>query len=117
VPGVHSSVSLITPVEVHIQEFPVDELDSAWVQQVDSELKAQGARLTSMEDRMEGMEASLQLNTEATFEIHDILTAAKGAFRTLGWLGTGAAWLMKLGAAVVALYAAAKTYFPHWFPK
>lgn len=103
-----------TPVELHYQEKPVDELDSAWVQQVDTELKAQGGRLSAIEERQERMEDALRLNTEATFEIHDILTAAKGAFRVFGWLGQGATWAVKLGVAVVGFYATVKALAPHW---
>lgn len=53
-------------------------------------------------------------NNEATFEIRDILTAAKGAFRVLGWLGQGTAWALKFGAATVGFYAAIKALAPHW---
>lgn len=97
----------VTPVEVHILEKPVTELDSAWVQQVDAELRSHGDRLTSIEK-------TLAENNEATFEIRDILTAAKGAFRVLGWLGQGTAWALKFGAATVGFYAAIKALAPHW---
>jgi hypothetical protein len=34
-----------------------------------------------------------------------------------GWVGGGLTWALKLGAALATAYAAAKIYFPHWFPK
>ena len=100
----------VTPVEVHIPEKPMTELDSAWVQQVDAELRSHGDRLTSIEK-------TLAENNEATFEIRDILTAAKGAFKVFGWVGQGVTWALKIGAALATAYGVAKVYFPHWFPK
>ena len=88
----------------------MDELDSAWVQQVDAELRSHGDRLASIEK-------TLAENNATTFEIRDILVAAKGAFRVFGWVGQGVTWALKIGAALATAYAAAKVYFPHWFPK
>lgn len=82
--------------------------DTDWKTQVDSQL-------ADLSVRQERMEQQIQLNTDATFEIHDILSAAKGAFRVLGWVGSFASWAVKIGAAGVAMYAAAKTAFPHLF--
>jgi len=104
-----------TPVELQFyQEHTVGDVDSAWINQVETELVKQGDRLTAIEERQERMEAALADNSAATFEIHDILTAAKGAFRVLGWLGQGTAWALKFGAATVGFYAAIKALAPHW---
>lgn len=97
----------VSLVEAHVLEKPMTELDSAWVQQVDAELRSHGDRLTSIEK-------TLAENNEATFEIRNTLTAAKGAFRVLGWLGQGTAWALKFGAATVGFYAAIKALAPHW---
>lgn len=54
--------------------------------------------------RMDAFEADLKLNTEKTLEIHSILTAAKGAFKVLGWLGVIFKWVGAIGSGCVAVY-------------
>lgn len=49
---------------------------------------------------------------EMTEEMVDLFAAAKGAFKMLGYIGTGIKWVGGVVAAVVALWVAIKTGFP-----
>ena len=40
----------------------------------------------------------------STDEVYDILTAAKGAFRVLGWIGVAAKWIGIIAGAVTAAW-------------
>lgn len=105
------------PVEVRYPENAVDQFDTSWGQQVETELLRQSERLTNIEQRQERLEHDLALNSSATFEIHDILTTAKGAFRFFGWVGKAATVLLKLGAVAAATWTTVKALAPHWLPK
>jgi hypothetical protein len=50
------------------------------------------------------IETELAANTAVTHEVRDLLTAFKGGFRVLGWLGTGLKWVGGLATACVAIY-------------
>lgn len=63
-------------------------------------------RLDTGSARMDSLEAAIKLNTDATMEARDILVAAKGAFRVLGWLGVIAKWVGGISTAGVAIYVA-----------
>lgn len=94
---------------------PITELDSAWVALVDDKLLQMAERQHRMEVRQENLEAALKMNNAMTTEIHDILSTAKSGFKFLGWIGTAATWLVKLGAFAAATYATLKLAFPHLF--
>lgn len=63
-------------------------------------------RLDTESARMDTLEKAIALNTEATVEARDILVAAKGAFKVLGWLGVIAKWVGGIASACVAIYLA-----------
>lgn len=71
--------------------------DSEWIALIEQRLK-------NGDERMGRIEAELTRNTEATTEVLDLLTAAKGAFRVLGGLGAVARWLGGIAAACVAIW-------------
>lgn len=105
-----------TPVELHFyQEKPMDELDSAWVSLVDEKLLQMAERQHRMEKRQESMEAAMAMNNSMTTEIFDIVSAAKGAFKFFGWVGTFAGWSVKVAVFVGGAWAATKLAFPHLF--
>jgi len=106
---------VITPVEVHILEQPMDELDSEWVALVDEKLLQMAERQQRMERRQESLEASMAMNNTLTSEIFEIVNAAKGAFKFFGWIAQFAGMVIKIGAFVAASYATAKLAFPHLF--
>ena len=56
-------------------------------------------------DRRE-MRRELAANTSTTNEIHDLLAAAQGAFKVLGWIGVGARWAGAIAAGCTAVYVA-----------
>ena len=107
----------LTPVEVHILEKPVDELDSAWVSLVDEKLLQMAERQQRTEHRLENLESLMKMNNSLTVETFEVINAAKGAFRVLGWIGQFAGWTMKIGAMLAAGWAAIKVIAPHWLPK
>ena len=55
-------------------------------------------------ERMTHIETNLADTQAVTYEVRDLLTAFKGGFRVLGWLGTGAKWLGGIATACVAIY-------------
>lgn len=57
-------------------------------------------------DRMDRLEEAMKINTAATLEMLDILAAAKGAFKVLGWLGVAFKWIGIAAGAVTAVVAA-----------
>lgn len=61
-------------------------------------------RLEKGDKRMTHIESTLADNTAATMEARDILVAAKGAFKVLGWLGVVFKWVGGIASAVTALY-------------
>ena len=61
-------------------------------------------RLEKGDKRMTHIESSITANTEATMEARDILVAAKGAFKVLGWLGVVFKWVGGIASAVTAIY-------------
>lgn len=87
-------------------EEQVAEFTQAWrdgMRRIDERF-ASGTR------RMDDMQAELTRNTEVTTEVRDLMTVARGGFRVLELIGTGGMWLLKLGAAVGAAWAAWKGY-------
>lgn len=64
-----------------------------------------GGRLQKGDRRMGAIETDLKLNTSTTLEIRDLLTAAKGAFRVLGWIGVGVKWVGGLAATAVGVWS------------
>ena len=52
--------------------------------------------------RMDALELAISANTEATLEARDILVAAKGAFKVLGWIGVVAKWAGGIASACIA---------------
>ncbi|MDP2323516.1 MAG: hypothetical protein Q8N51_05745 [Gammaproteobacteria bacterium] len=63
-------------------------------------------RLDIGSKRMDMLESAMAINTEATMEARDILVAAKGAFKVLGWLGVIAKWAGGIATACIAIYVA-----------
>lgn len=61
-------------------------------------------RLEAGDKRMTHIEDNIKTNTEATLEMRDILVAAKGAFKVLGWLGVAFKWIGAIATAVTAIY-------------
>jgi hypothetical protein len=55
-------------------------------------------------DRMTTIETKLADTQSVTHEVRDLLTAFKGGFKVLGWLGTGAKWVGGIATACVAIY-------------
>ena len=72
-------------------------------------LRSVDGSLRRGDSRMGDIEAALAGNSAVTIEVRDILSAAKGAFKVLGWLGAAAKWTAAVGGALVALYVAAYT--------
>lgn len=62
------------------------------------------SRLASGDGRMDAIEAELRANTEVTTEVRDLLSAVKGGFKVLGWLGHGGKWAGMIAGAAVSLY-------------
>lgn len=63
-------------------------------------------RLDTGSKRMDMLEEAIAHNTAATVEARDILVAAKGAFKVLGWIGVIAKWAGGIATASVAIYVA-----------
>jgi hypothetical protein len=61
------------------------------------------------DSRMGDIEAELVSNSAVTLEVRDILSAAKGAFKLLGWIGALAKWTAAVGGAITTLYVGAYT--------
>lgn len=66
-------------------------------------------RLDVSDARMVAIEQSLKDNTDVTKEVRDFLTAMRGGFKVLGWLGTGAKWIGYVAGAVAAVAGAIYT--------
>lgn len=62
------------------------------------------ARLERGADRMAEIEEMLKTNTDTINEMRDILVAAKGAFKVLGWLGVIFKWVGGIASALTAIY-------------
>lgn len=61
------------------------------------------------ETRMGSIETELATNSKLTQEVRDILSAAKGAFKVLGWLGIAVKWIGGITAALTTIYVAGYT--------
>ena len=59
------------------------------------------------ESRMGSIETELATNSAVTIEVRDILAAAKGAFKVLGWIGIATKWIGGIAAALTTIYVAA----------
>ena len=57
--------------------------------------------------RLRHVEMNLQANTAMTAEVRDLLSAFKGGFKVLGWLGLALKWVGAIAAAGIAIYTAA----------
>lgn len=66
--------------------------------------KAVQEALQAGSERMCRMEKSLRENTELTSEVVEILRAAKGGLRTLGWIGAALKWGAGIAGAVYTIY-------------
>jgi hypothetical protein len=55
-------------------------------------------------DRITRIETSLTDTRAVTHEVRDLLSAVKGGFRVLGWLGVAAKWAGAIAAACVSIY-------------
>lgn len=61
-------------------------------------------RLERGSDRIAEIEEMLKTNTDTINEMRDILVAAKGAFKVLGWLGVVFKWVGVVASGVTAVY-------------
>ena len=68
--------------------------------------QAAADRLAKGDARMGRLEIGLAENTAVTHEVRDLLTAFKGGFRVLGWLGTGLKWVSGIAIACTTIYTA-----------
>ena len=66
-------------------------------------------QLSEMVVAMRGVDSRMGGIEGATLEVRDILTAAKGAFKVLGWLGAAAKWAAAVCGALTAIYVGAYT--------
>ena len=73
---------------------------------LEERVDAMEERLARGDSRMGALEANLKANTSATEEIRAIVVMGKGFFRVLGAIGTMTKWMLTMGAAVGAVYAA-----------
>lgn len=63
-------------------------------------------RLARGDSRMGALERNLLANTVATEEIRAIVVMGKGFFRVMGAIGSMTKWVLTMGAAIGAVYAA-----------
>lgn len=64
-------------------------------------------RMGSMETELASNSKITAENSKGTLEVLNILSAAKGAFTVLGWLGAAAKWTAAVGGALTSIYVAA----------
>lgn len=75
---------------------------------LEERVDAMEERLARGDSRMGALERSLSANTAATEEIRSIVVMGKGFFRVMGAIGSMTKWMITMGAAVGAVYAAWK---------
>jgi hypothetical protein len=63
-------------------------------------------RLDRGSDRMKAIELELRDNTTVTKEVRELMAAARGGLRVLGWFGKAVKWAGGLAAAGGALWTA-----------
>ncbi len=62
------------------------------------------AERQAINTRMTAIEQTLGRNTDMTSELLDVISAVRGGFKVLGWLGTGAKWIGGIAAAATAIW-------------
>ena len=73
---------------------------------LEERVDAMEERLARGDSRMGAIEVSLKANTMATEEIRSIVVMGKGFFRVMGAIGSMTKWVLTMGAAIGAVYAA-----------
>ena len=63
-------------------------------------------RLDDGNERMQRIEEKVDAQGVKTDEVYEIIIAAKGFFKVLGWIGKGVKWLTIIGGAITGVYAA-----------
>lgn len=81
---------------------------SARMTRIEESIEDQRVRSDRIEHNIKGIRTNLNENTKLTQELVDILKAAKGFFRVLGWISTGVKWTAGLATGGIALYLALK---------
>ena len=62
-------------------------------------------RIQSIERRLESGDERMASIESMVADVHEILVAARGFFKTLGYIGTAAKWCTAVGAALAAIWA------------
>lgn len=94
-------------------------IDATEQQRRDDAHEALVAAIDAMQNEQREFRAELRKNSELTAKINemteemvDLFAAAKGAFKVLGWIGTGVKWIGGVAAALGALWVIFKGGFP-----
>jgi len=63
------------------------------------------SQLDRGDERMERIETDVAVMKGQVAEVYEILSAAKGFFKVLGWIGKAVKWAVGVGTAFIALWA------------
>ena len=77
-------------------------IDRRHEEQISERLNDGDARMSALEERLDGLERKIDSNTAIMQDIRDILETGKALFRIGSWLGKVTGW----GAALVLAWAA-----------
>jgi len=79
----------------------------------DNPRRQSDTRIAAIEKRLDEGAARMGNLEGMVSDVHEIIVAARGFFRTLGYVGTVVKWLVGVGTAIAAIYAAWKTGKPY----
>lgn len=65
-------------------------------------------RITGIEKRLEAGDERMSAIEAMVSDVHEIIVTARGFFRVLSYVGDAVKWVVAVGGAVAAIYAAWK---------
>lgn len=87
--------------------------DTRWGDEIEQRLDRGSERMARIEaelaqqtEQLKQLQQDMQRNTQATEEVRDLLSAAKGAFRALDGIGIVVRWIGGIAGACVAIWGA-----------
>jgi len=70
-----------------------------------SQKQALDDRITGIEERLKDGDERMTAIEQMVSDVHEIIVAARGFFRVLGYVGDAVKWVVAVGSAVAAIYA------------
>lgn len=90
--------------------MPAEDDEEAMHPALVGRLGAVESELKDVRERMDRIEAGLEVNNEMTSDIHELMELGRTGFKVLHWIGRAfsavARWVAPIAAAVAAVYAA-----------